>query len=79
MTGFIVDLKLITVDDVDYAYDEKAEGLLFQKVQFNVSSQSRLAILGKNGCGKVSFFKSSLIIANELYLALDNIASVADW
>lgn len=42
---------LITLSDVSFAYDGKPENSLFEHVEFNINTRTRLALVGKNGCG----------------------------
>lgn len=45
--------KLITLSDVSFSYGEDVLPL-FTHVEFNITSKSRIAFVGKNGCGKSS-------------------------
>jgi ATP-binding cassette, subfamily F, member 2 len=48
---------LISVSDVSFSYSGKKEDYLFSKINFGISSDSRICLVGPNGAGKSTLLK----------------------
>jgi len=49
------DVPVVRLDDVNFGYPDGR--LLFEKVTVNLDTKSRVAVLGRNGCGKSTLIK----------------------
>jgi len=49
------DVPVVRLDDVAFGYD--VSRTLFEKVSFSLDVKSRVAVLGRNGCGKSTLIK----------------------
>jgi ATPase subunit of ABC transporter with duplicated ATPase domains len=51
---FDPDENIISVKNLSYFWPGREEDVLFENVEFSVTASSRIAIVGRNGCGKTS-------------------------
>lgn len=61
---------IVKMDQVTFGYDVSEKPLL-NKVDLGVNMQSRVALLGRNGCGKVTFYLLQNLFFHILVIAFD--------
>ena len=50
-----LDSSIVSFQDITFGYDESK--ILFKNLSFALSMDSRIALVGRNGCGKTTFLK----------------------